>query len=199
METIPTNPTQPNFMLQYSFVIVLIIIIVIITIILLCIKFSKKKRRSVIKPAEPANELPQEESPVKEPEPEPLLIHCPACGTEVSRYAPACLKCGHPIHSAVQAQQAPQADHNQTIIIQQPSRQSNGTGTAGFILALISLVLSWVPGVGWIVWFLGFLLSFIGMFRTPRGLAIAGFIISIIDLIILLVFVGALATFFAFL
>lgn len=196
METIPTNPPQPNFMLQYSFVIVLIIIIVII---LLCIKFSKKKRSPAIKSSEPINETPQEESPVKDPEPEPLLIHCPACGTEVSRYAPACLKCGHPIHSAVQAQQAPQADHNQTIIIQQPSRQSNGTGTAGFILALISLILSWVPGVGWIVWFLGFLLSFIGMFRTPRGLAIAGFIISIIDLIILLVFVGALATFFAFL
>ncbi len=195
METIPTNPPQPNFMLQYSFVIVLIIIIVII----LCIKFSKKKRSPVIKPSEPINEMLREESPVKEPEPEPLLIHCPACGTEVSRYAPACLKCGHPIHSAVQAQQAPQTDHNQTIIIQQPSRQSNGAGTAGFILALISLVLSWVPGVGWIVWFLGFLLSFIGMFRTPRGLAIAGFIISIIDLIILLVFVGALATFFAFL
>lgn len=196
METIPPNPPQPNFMLQYSFVIVLIIIIVII---LLCIKFSKKKRSPAIKSSEPINETPQEESPVKDPEPEPLLIHCPACGTEVSRYAPACLKCGHPIHSAVQAQQAPQADHNQTIIIQQPSRQSNGTGTAGFILALISLILSWVPGVGWIVWFLGFLLSFIGMFRTPRGLAIAGFIISIIDLIILLVFVGALATFFAFL
>ena len=196
METIPTNPPQPNFMLQYSFVIVLIIIIVII---LLCIKFSKKKRSPAIKSSEPINETPQEESPVKEPEPEPLLIHCPACGTEVSRYAPACLKCGHPIHSTVQTQQAPQADHNQTIIIQQPSRQSNGAGTAGFILALISLVLSWVPGVGWIVWFLGFLLSFIGMFKTPKGLAIAGFIISIIDLIILLVFVGALATFFAFL
>lgn len=195
METIPPIAPEPGFMQQYSFIILLIIIIVII----LCIKFLKKKQRPVMKTSEPINEMLREESPVKEPEPEPLLIHCPACGTEVSRYAPACLKCGHPIHSAVQAQQAPQTDHNQTIIIQQPSRQSNGTGTAGFILALISLVLSWVPGVGWIVWFLGFLLSFIGMFRTPRGLAIAGFIISIIDLIILLVFVGALATFFAFL
>ena len=195
METIPSIAPESGFMQQYNFIILLIIIIVII----LCIKFSKKKQRPVIKTSEPINEMLQEESPVKEPEPEPLLIHCPACGTEVSRYAPACLKCGHPIHSAVQAQQAPQTDHNQTIIIQQPSRQSNGAGTAGFILALISLVLSWVPGVGWIVWFLGFLLSFIGMFRTPRGLAIAGFIISIIDLIILLVFVGALATFFAFL
>lgn len=195
METIPPIAPEPGFMQQYSFIILLIIIIVII----LCIKFLKKKQRPVMKTSEPINEMLREESPVKEPEPEPLLIHCPACGTEVSRYAPACLKCGHPIHSAVQAQQAPQTDHNQTIIIQQPSRQSNGAGTAGFILALISLVLSWVPGVGWIVWFLGFLLSFIGMFRTPRGLAIAGFIISIIDLIILLVFVGALATFFAFL
>ena len=195
METIPPIAPEPGFMQQYSFIILLIIIIVII----LCIKFSKKKQRPVIKTSEPINEMLQEESPVKDPEPEPLLIHCPACGTEVSRYAPACLKCGHPIHSTVQTQQAPQADHNQTIIIQQPSRQSNGAGTAGFILALISLVLSWVPGVGWIVWFLGFLLSFIGMFKTPRGLAITGFIISIIDLIILLVFVGALATFFAFL
>lgn len=195
METIPPIAPEPGFMQQYSFIILLIIIIVII----LCIKFSKKKQRPVIKTSEPINEMLQEKSPVKDPEPEPLLIHCPACGTEVSRYAPACLKCGHPIHSTVQTQQAPQADHNQTIIIQQPSRQSNGAGTAGFILALISLVLSWVPGVGWIVWFLGFLLSFIGMFKTPKGLAIAGFIISIIDLIILLVFVGALATFFAFL
>lgn len=196
METIPPTTPEPGFMAQYSLIIVLIIVIVII---LLCIKFSKKKRSPAIKPSEPINETPQKESPVKDPEPEPLLIHCPACGTEVSRYAPACLKCGHPIHSTIQTQQAPQADHNQTIIIQQPPRQSNGTGTAGFILALISLVLSWVPGVGWIVWFLGLLLSFIGMFKTPKGLAIAGFLISIIDLIILLVFVGALASFFAFL
>lgn len=167
METIPPNPPQQNFMPQYSLITVLIIVTVIV-IILLCILFSKKKQRPAMKPSEPANEPPREVPPVKDPEPEPLLIHCPACGTEVSRYAPACLKCGHPIHSTVQTQQAPQADHNQTIIIQQPSRQSNGTGTAGFILALISLVLSWVPGVGWIVWFLGFLLSFIGMFKTPQ-------------------------------
>lgn len=195
METIPPIVPEPGFMQQYSFIILLIIIIAII----LCIKFSKKKQRPVIKTSEPINEMLQEESPVKDPEPEPLLIHCPACGTEVSRYAPACLKCGHPIHPATQTQKSPQTDHNQTIIIQQPSRQSNGTGTAGFILALISLVLSWMPGVGWIVWFLGFLLSFIGMFKAPRGLAITGFIISIIDLIILLVFVGVLASFFAFL
>ena len=56
-----------------------------------------------------------------------------------------------------------------------------------------------MPGVGWVVWFLGFLLSFIGLFSAPRGLAVAGFIISIIDLIILLLFFGALAALLAFL
>lgn len=126
--------------------------------------------------------------------PESLLIHCPVCGTEISRYAPSCLKCGHPICPTTNPKTVSPAAHSQTIVIQQqPTRQSNGTGTAGFVLALISLILSWVPGVGWVVWFLGFLLSFIGMFKSPRGLAITGFIISIIDLIILVAFVGSLA------
>ena len=29
---------------------------------------------------------------------ESLLIHCPACGLEVSRYAPTCPRCGHSIY-----------------------------------------------------------------------------------------------------
>lgn len=111
---------------------------------------------------------------------ESLMITCPACGTSISRYANTCIKCGHPI-------QKPQ----QTVIAQQS--KSNGVGTAGFVLALISLVLSWVPGVGWFVWFLGFLLSFIGMFESPRTLAVFGFFISIIDLIILIALFGTFA------
>lgn len=111
---------------------------------------------------------------------ESLMITCPACGTSISRYANTCIKCGHPI-------QEPQ----QTVIVQQS--KSNGVGTAGFVLALISLVLSWVPGVGWFVWFLGFLLSFIGMFKSPKTLAVFGFFISIIDFIILIVVVGTVA------
>lgn len=86
-------------------------------------------------------------------------------------------------------------DHNQTIIIQQPASQSNGIGTAGFVLSLIALILSWFPGVNAVVWFLGFLLSFIGLFKSPRGLAITGFIISIIDLILLGALIGTLAAF----
>ncbi len=86
-----------------------------------------------------------------------------------------------------------QSNNNQghTIIVKQS--ESNGAGTAGFVLALISLFFGWIPFIGWIIWFLGLVLSFIGIFKRPRGLAIAGLIISILDLIILLVFFAGLA------
>ena len=64
-------------------------------------------------------------------------------------------------------------------------RKTNGIGTAGFVLAILSLCLSWTPLAGFFVWFLGFLLSFIGMFKSPRGLAVAGFIISIAGFLVL--------------
>lgn len=89
-------------------------------------------------------------------------------------------------------------DHRQTVIIKQAVRKSNGVGTAGFVLALISLLFSWLPGIGWVVWFLGFLLSFIGMFKSPRGLAVTGFLISIIDLIVLIAVIGSIASLFMF-
>ena len=81
-----------------------------------------------------------------------------------------------------------------TIIIQQP--KSNGLGTAGFVLALIGLLFSWVPVFGWIVWFLGGLFSFCGLFKAPRGLAIAGLIISFLGLIIMIVAAGFLVALF---
>jgi len=68
----------------------------------------------------------------------------------------------------------------------QAAPQSNGIGTAGFILALLSFLFSWVPGVNFVVWFLGALFSFIGLFKRPRGLAIAGFILSFVDIIVIL-------------
>jgi hypothetical protein len=74
--------------------------------------------------------------------------------------------------------------------------QSNGLGIAGFILALLACFLCWVPILGWVLWALGLLLSFIGVFKRPRGLAIAGLIISSIDVILLILVVGAIATMF---
>jgi len=77
----------------------------------------------------------------------------------------------------------------QIIVIQ---RQSNGLGTAGFVLALIAVFFGWIYFFGWILWFIGLVLSFIGMFKRPRGLAIAGFVISLISLILLIFVVGAI-------
>ena len=70
---------------------------------------------------------------------------------------------------------------------------SNGLGIAGFILALLALLGSWVPVVNWILWFLGALFSFIGVFKSPRGFAIAGLIISFIGVIIIVALLGAIA------
>ncbi|MDE6669539.1 MAG: hypothetical protein K2K26_07635 [Muribaculaceae bacterium] len=71
-------------------------------------------------------------------------------------------------------------------------RKSNGLGVAGFILALLTFVFCWVPVLDFILWFLGALFSFIGIFKRPRGLAIAGLVISFIGIIILLIFFGSI-------
>jgi len=73
-----------------------------------------------------------------------------------------------------------------------PARQSNGCGIAGFVLALIALFLGAIPVVGWILWILGLVLSFVGLFKSPRGLAIAGLIISLIGIILILTLWGML-------
>jgi len=71
-------------------------------------------------------------------------------------------------------------------------KKSNGIGTAGFVLALIALFLGWIPFLGWIIWILGLIFSFVGVFKSPRGLSIAGLIISFIGIIMLIVVFGAL-------
>ena len=59
-----------------------------------------------------------------------------------------------------------------------PTPRKNSLGTTGFALSLVALVVGWFPVVGWIVWVLGAIFSTIGIFRKPRGLAIAGACIS---------------------
>lgn len=86
------------------------------------------------------------------------------------------------------------ANPTQTFIFQQPQpKPTNGIGTAGFILALISLIFSWAPVLGWILWILGFVFSLVGVFRQPKGLAIAGLVISSITFIALLAMIGLFA------
>lgn len=85
----------------------------------------------------------------------------------------------------------------QTIVVNQQPSNSNGLGVAGFVLALITLFLGWIPVFGWILWLLGLIFSACGLHKAPRGLAIAGLVISLIDLIFLLVVFAALAAAFA--
>ena len=81
----------------------------------------------------------------------------------------------------------------QTIIINHEApKKSNGLGTAGFVLALLGLILCWIPVLDWILWLLGLIFSIIGVFRQPKGLAIAGLVISCLGLIILIVVLGAI-------
>lgn len=64
-------------------------------------------------------------------------------------------------------------------------------GTAGFVLALLGLIFCWVPVLDWILWLLGLIFSVIGLFRRPKGLAIAGVVISFLFLIVIFVILGA--------
>ncbi len=84
----------------------------------------------------------------------------------------------------LQSNQQPQQYGNHINVI--VGAESNGLGTSGFVIALLGLILCWVPVLGQILWFLGLLLSFIGIFKAPRGMAIAGLVISLIDIVIML-------------
>ena len=80
----------------------------------------------------------------------------------------------------------------QTVIIQQAAVQKNGAGTAGFVLALLGFIFSWVPVLGIILWILGLIFSLVGVFKSPKGLAITGLVITFIGFFILLALFGAI-------
>lgn len=89
-------------------------------------------------------------------------------------------------------------EETRTVIIRQEVvNKTNGIGSAGFVLSLLSILIGWIPIVGWIfggiIWLLGLIFSFVGVFKVPRGLAIAGLIISLIGIPLLLFFFAGLA------
>ena len=131
--------TTPTFIQEYfgEYGIMGSIIVILLFIIGFLYLRQKYPKMTLTKEA-------PEETPAEEPEPEPLLIHCPACGTEVSRYAPACLKCGHPICPT-------ESTHNETVINVQPEKKEDRGclwTLLGYFIALIILALCRVFSAG---------------------------------------------------
>lgn len=60
------------------------------------------------------------------------------------------------------------------------------------MLSILALVFCWAPILDFILWVLGAIFSVIGLFKAPRGLAVAGTVISFLGIIVLLLFFGAL-------
>ena len=115
---------------------------------------------------------------------------CPYCGEEVPESATKCMYCTAwlneeqppitPVQPPVQPQTA----------AAQPVSRKNGISTAGLVLSIVGLALCWVPIVNVILWFLGFLFSFIGVFKRPKGKAIAGLIISVVSIVAIILVYG---------
>ncbi|MDL2228071.1 zinc ribbon domain-containing protein [Odoribacter sp. OttesenSCG-928-L07] len=123
---------------------------------------------------------------------EPYEI-CWNCGAakvdDVDKYAKADLP---ELRGEIERKEYTPKNAQQIVINQAPEKESNGIGTTGFVLALIAVFLGWIPILGWVLWFLGLVFSFSGLFAKPRGLAIAGLIVSLIDIILLLTVFGAI-------
>ena len=126
---------------------------------------------------------------------------CPYCGEEVPETATKCMYCTawlneeqpqvQPPVTPVQPSVQPQATAAQP----QPVSRKNGISTAGLVLSIIGLALCWLPGVNLILWFLGFLFSFIGIFKRPKGKAIAGLIISAVSIVVIILIYGLYGSF----
>ena len=123
---------------------------------------------------------------------------CPYCGEEVPETATKCMYCTawlneeqppvQPPVTPIQPSAQPQAAAAQP----QPVSRKNGISTAGLVLSIVGLALCWVPGVNLVLWFLGFLFSFIGVFKRPKGKAIAGLIISAVSIVVIILVFGAI-------
>ncbi len=79
---------------------------------------------------------------------------------------------------------------------------TNGMATAGFVLALVTLMFFWLPVVGWTTWLLGLVFSAVGLSQAGsrggagRGLAIAGLVISLVGVLLLLLLGAAILALF---
>lgn len=90
--------------------------------------------------------------------------------------------------------QSPYQNYNQPTYNQPPIQEKNGIGLAGFILSIVAFVLFWIPIINGICWLLGLILSIVGMFKRPKGFAIAGLVISLIGIVFFILAITLFAT-----
>lgn len=60
-------------------------------------------------------------------------------------------------------------------------KEYNGIGITGFVLSIVSVVVSFTSLFSVIFWILGIIFSIMGLFQKPKGYAIAGTIISAVS------------------
>ena len=151
---------------------------------------------------------------------------CPCCGEEILASAKKCKYCREWLtdrsedttndivvpqsvqsekvinpYTSVQRQQSVMYDSQRPVVnvytMVSAKKEKNGIGLAGFILSILCLVISWAPGVNIVMWFLGLVFSAVGVFKRPKGLAIAGLVISMISILIIILLaavIGELAS-----
>lgn len=151
------------------------------------------------------------------------MVRCPRCSTLVEKPAygsPVCTNCGFGSSGgAPAAPPAPPADpyaqdagYGGQGFSSPPSgygapvqKKTSGMAVAGFVLAIVSWCIGWIPYIGFaafITWILGLIFSIVGMSQTKndpnlggRGLAIAGLVISLIGVVFLILMVMLLFIF----
>ena len=121
------------------------------------------------------------------------MKYCNQCGAEMPDVAKFCGECGYPLENGqgVQQRDVYQQPMSQPTYQQQPQpttviiqSQTNGLGAAGFVVSLIGLFTFYIPVFGWIIMMTGIFLSGYGKKKEPKGLAVAGTVISVINVIL---------------
>ena len=131
--------------------------------------------------------------------------YCPHCGGVIKKSDTFCNNCGASISVAqkpVQPTPTPIPPTQQVVYTQQPLapatqvvvtpiRQSNGAAVASLVTAIIGFVLQFIPFVSIVspvLLLVAFITGIIGVTRKhQRGMAIAGLIISLVDVAIFIV------------
>lgn len=88
-----------------------------------------------------------------------------------------------------------QQNHPQHYIVTTVAPPSNGMGTAAMVLGIVSIILAFIPLIGFIAWItspLALIFGLIGLTKAPRGGAIAGVVLGGVAFLVCMVWAAAL-------